>query len=141
MRIADVNVLLYAQNSAATHHARAREWLERALSDSEPTGLAWTTLVGFLRVGTNAAVHPRPLTPGEALALIDGWLDHPGTEIIGPGRGHRRLLRELTESSGTAGNLTSDAHLAAIAIEAGATLASFDADFHRFKPLRFEYLG
>lgn len=101
----------------------------------------WTSLLAFLRIGTNATVHPRPFTAGEALDRIDGWLDHPGSEVVGPGRDHRGVLRQLVGESGTAGNLTSDAHLAAIAIEAGATLASFDADFHRLKPLRFEYLG
>lgn len=141
MKLVDANVLLYAQNSATTHHQQARAWLERSLSEIEPTGFTWLTLLAFLRIGTNAAVHPRPLTPTEALGVIDGWLDHAGSEIVEPGREHRGVLRQLIESSGTAGNLTSDAHLAAVAIESGATLASFDADFHRFGALRFEYLG
>jgi len=141
VKIADVNVLIYAQDETATHHRRARAWLEESLSGGESTGLTWATLVGFLRISTKESVFVEPLTPTEALDLIDEWLGHPGTELVEPGRAHRGILRELIESTGTAGNLTSDAHLAAIAIESGATLASFDADFHRFKPLRFEYLG
>ncbi len=141
MKIADANVLLYAHNSAAKHHQRARSWLEEALSAAEPTGLTWSAMIAFLRIGTNATIHPHPYEPGEALDLIDGWLDHPGAELVEPGRAHRGILRELIESAGTAGNLTSDAQLAALAIETGATLASFDADFHRFNRLRFEYLG
>lgn len=141
MKIVDANVLLHAHNSAALQHERARSWLENSLSEPEPTGLAWIALVAFLRIGSNGSVFPRPFTPAEAFDLIDGWLDHPSSELVEPGRDHRRLLRQLVTGSGTAGNLTSDAHLAAIAIEAGATLASFDADFHRYKPLRFEYLG
>lgn len=141
MRIADVNVLLYAHDTAAVHHERARGWLERALSDAEPVGFAWATLIGFLRIATKREIYPQPLAPAEALDLVDAWLDHPGSGIAEPGRGHRRLLRELLGASGTAGNLTADAHLAAIAIESGATLASFDADFHRFGALRFEFLG
>lgn len=141
MKLPDVNVLLHAQDETAMHHGRARGWLEASLTDAEPTGFTWPTLVAFLRIATKPTVYVEPLTPTEALDVIDGWLDHPGTEIVDPGRAHRGILRELIESSGTAGNLTSDAHLAAAAIESGASLASFDADFHRFKALRFEYLG
>jgi predicted nucleic acid-binding protein len=50
------------------------------------------------------------------------------------------LLGALLIGAGTAGNLTTDAHLAAIAIEHGATLASFDRDFIRFAGLKFEHL-
>jgi len=38
---------------------------------------------------------------------------------------------------GTGGNLTTDAHLAALAIEHGAELCSCDADFSRFAGLRW----
>ena len=93
------------------------------------------------RISTNSSIYAQPLGPDAALDLIDDWLDHPGSAVVGPGPEHQRLLREIIEATGTAGNLTSDAHLAAVAIGAGAVLASFDADFHRFKHLRFEYLG
>lgn len=141
MRIADVNVLLYAQDSAAAQHERARAWLEDALSGEEPTGFTWQTLVAFLRISTSSSIYAQPLHSVEVLDLIDAWLDHPGSAVVGPGPEHQRLLREIIGATGTAGNLTSDAHLAAVAIESGAMLASFDADFHRFKHLRFEYLG
>ena len=141
MKVPDVNVLLYAEDEAAAHHDRARAWLESSLSEPEPTGFTWLALTGFLRLATSAAVYPRPLAPREALDVIDEWLEHPATTVVAPGAEHRRILRRLLEESGTAGNLTSDAHLAAIAIESAATLASFDADFHRFEALRFEYLA
>lgn len=137
----DVNVLLNAEDEASTHHRAAKEWLERSLSDAEPTGFAWLALVGFLRIATNPDVYPHPLTAAQALDVVDEWLEHPYTSVVGPGARHRRVLRGLIESAGTAGNLTSDAHLAAIAIEHGATLGSFDADFHRFRDVRFEFLG
>jgi predicted nucleic acid-binding protein len=46
-------------------------------------------------------------------------------------------MRTLLEAVGTAGNLTSDAHLAAMAIEQGATLCSTDGDFARFPGIRY----
>jgi predicted nucleic acid-binding protein len=76
----------------------------------------------------------------EALRIVDGWLSHPGAMVLHPGPRHAALLGALLIGAGTAGNLTTDAHLAAIAIEHGATVASFDRDFSRFAGLRFEHL-
>ncbi len=137
MKLPDVNVLIYASNTRAQEHGTARAWLERALSGAEPVALAWVSLLGFVRVSTRLT---RPLSPHEALDAIDEWLDRPNAEVVHPTRRHAHVLRRLIEQTGTAGNLTTDAHLAALAIEHGATLASFDGDFHRFPDLRFEYL-
>ena len=137
MKVPDVNVLLYAKNSDAREHSRARAWLEEALSGAEPVGFAWVVLLGFLRIATRLS---SPLPAPEALDTIDEWLERPNGEIVHPTRRHPQLLRELVERSGTAGNLTTDAHLAALTMEHGATLSSFDGDFHRFAGLRFEYL-
>jgi toxin-antitoxin system PIN domain toxin len=137
VKLPDVNVLIYASNTRAQEHGTARAWLERALSGAEPVALAWVSLLGFLRISTRLT---RPLSPREALDTIDEWLDRPNAEIVHPTRRHAHVLRELLEQAGTAGNLTTDAHLAALAIEHGATLATFDGDFHRFSELRLEYL-
>lgn len=137
MRLPDVNVLLFAQNSEAPDHERARAWLDCALSSRESVGFAWVALLGFIRLSTTL---PRPNTPGEAFDVVGEWLDRPNAEIVQPTRRHAAVLRALVEDAGTAGHLTTDAHLAALAIEHGAALASFDGDFHRFAGLRFEYL-
>ncbi len=137
MKLPDVNVLLYAINTAAPQHAPAAAWLERALSGTQPVALAWIALLGFLRISTRLE---KPLSPREALEVIDGWLERPNAEIVHPTRRHAGVLRGLIEQAGTGGNLTTDAHLAALAMEHGATLASYDGDFHRFAGLRFEYL-
>ena len=98
------------------------------------------SLLGFVRIVTNPRVMSAPLTPSAAFDQIDEWLAQPPATIIQPGRRHLAICRQLLEASGTAGNLTTDAHLAALAIENGATLASFDGDFHRFSGLKLEYL-
>lgn len=140
MNVPDVNVLLYAYDESSAHHDVAKEWLEESLSSTEPTGLPWAILIAFLRLSTHAAVFTRPMSPAEALDVLDGWLAQPYAAVIGPGSGHAAILRELIEAAGVAGDLTSDAHLAALAIEHEAALASFDGDFHRFRGLRFEHL-
>jgi uncharacterized protein len=138
MRLVDLNVLLYAVNRDASLHAQVRRWWEDALCGDEPIGLTWIVLLGFLRLTTNARVFARPLDASEALARVETWLNHPNTRIVCETEDHWPILRELLDQAGTAGNLTSDAHLAAIAISLGAKLASCDADFARFRGLRWE---
>lgn len=141
MILTDTNVLLHAVNEDSPRHETARDWLNDALSGAEVVGFAWIALLGFLRIATKETVFKAPLTPGGAFDLIDGWLARPLTTILDPGDGHAAIMRELIERAGTAGDLTSDAHLAAIAIERGARIATFDTDFHRFHGLRVDYLG
>lgn len=137
MRLVDLNVLLYAVNRDSVHHARAKPWLERTLSGEEAVALPWVVLLGFLRVSTHARVLPRPLAAEQALGVVDGWLERRNVVRIGPGDDHWRILRSLLAATGTAGNLTTDAHLAALAIEHQCELCSTDTDFARFPGLRW----
>jgi toxin-antitoxin system PIN domain toxin len=138
VKLADVNLLLYAYDSASSNHERAREWLEAELSGTETFAFAWSILLAFLRLSTNPRVFESPLEPDEAFAIIDSWLTQPSTTVVHPGDRHLALMRELLEPLGSAGNLAVDAHLAGLAIEHGATLCSADGDFRRFPRLRFE---
>lgn len=137
MKVVDANLLLYAVNEDAPQHAKAKAWLEETLSRTEPVGFVWTVLLAFLRLSTRPAVFPKPLELGEAFGLIESWLAQPCAELLDPGEGHLSQLRELLGPLGTGGNLTSDAHLAAVAIEHGAELCSCDGDFARFQHLRW----
>ena len=138
MKLVDLNVLLYAVNRDAPRHDTIRPWWESALSGDEPVGLPWTVILGFLRLATNPHVFAGPLTLDQAIDRVDTWLRHPNTRLVSETEQHWRILKELIEESGTAGNLTTDAHLAALAISHAATLASCDADFGRFRHLRWE---
>jgi toxin-antitoxin system PIN domain toxin len=138
MKIVDLNVLLYAVNRDAVHHAVALRWWEGAINGDEPVGLPWIVLLGFLRIATNVAIFPRPLAADTAIAQVDAWLSSPATRVVGEKDEHWDVLRSLLRETGAAGNLTTDAHLAALTITHGAVLASFDTDFARFKGLRWE---
>lgn len=137
MKLPDLNVLLYAIDAGSPHHERARPWLEQTLSGTEEVGFAWSVLLGFVRIATNPAILGRPLSATEALDYIDGWLEQPCATVVAPTTSQASLLRKLLEPLGSAGNLTSDAHLAALAIEHGAELCSHDTDFARFEGLRW----
>jgi toxin-antitoxin system PIN domain toxin len=137
VKVVDLNLLLYAVNRDSAHHVRAKEWLEGTLSQDEPVALPWIVLLGFLRLATSPRVFPSPLPPEQAIAVVDGWLACPAVATLSPGSEHWRILRDLLAASGTAGNLTTDVHLAALAIEHGAELCSADADFARFPTVRW----
>ncbi len=137
MKVVDLNLLLYAVNRDSVHHARARAWLEQTLSGDEPVALPWMVLLGFLRITTTARILPRPLTVEQALGVVDSWIAQPVVVPLAPGAEHWQILRSLLEEAGAAGNLTTDAHLATLAIESGSELCSSDADFARFPRLHW----
>jgi toxin-antitoxin system PIN domain toxin len=137
MKIVDINLLIYAINKDTPHHSKAKKWLEDSLSSDEPFGFAWIVILGFLRIITNGRIMPNPLTPEVAIEMVDDWLRQPPSISVVPSHQHWSIFKELLTPLGTAANLTSDAHLAALAIEYGARLFSTDNDFSRFQSLRW----
>jgi toxin-antitoxin system PIN domain toxin len=137
MIIPDVNLLIYAYNSDAPHHAAAKAWWEDLLSSDLPVGLAWATMLGFIRLMTHRAVLLMPLEPERAGTIVRSWHSRPNVTVVEPGPRHLELLAAMCRALGTAGNLTTDAHLAALAIEHQSELCSNDADFARFPGLRW----
>jgi toxin-antitoxin system PIN domain toxin len=133
----DVNVLVHAHNADSAVHAAARRWWDGCLAGSEGVGLAWATLLGFVRITTNRRIVARPLAVGDVMARIHGWLELPHVHVAQPSDRHFARLRAELERLGTAGNLTTDAHLATLAMERGYVLCSTDADFARFAGLRW----
>jgi toxin-antitoxin system PIN domain toxin len=138
LRLVDANVLLYAVNEASDRHGRARAWLDPALAGEEPLGFTWIVLLAFLRLATHRAVFPRPLTVSDATDTVRRWLHQPAVVVVEPTARHVEVLGGLLAETGTAGNLVSDAHLAAIAVEYDAVVVSFDADFGRYRGVRWE---
>jgi uncharacterized protein len=137
MIVPDANLLIYAVNKSAPLHRQAKAWLEGVLSDAETIGLPWNVLLAFLRITTRQGPLRHPLSLAQAFSIVDDWLEQSSVTVIHPGPRHSRLLRDLLEPLGTGGNLTSDAHLAAIAVEYGAELCSSDSDFARFAGIRW----
>jgi hypothetical protein len=130
--LVDANLLIYAIDSDSPHHARARPWLEQTLSGTVPVGLPWIVILAFVRLTTRHGIMYRSLLLADAVAYVDSWLRQPCVEIIAPGEHHWRIFSSLLEATGAAGNLTSDAHIATLALERGARICSADHDFARF---------
>lgn len=135
MRILDVNLLLYAYDAEARLHGRAEAWLERTMSAPETVGLAWVALLGFVRISTSPYAGGMRWSVEQAFDALGDLLGQPNAVVVHPTHRHAAVLRDLLAPLGAGGNLTTDAHLAALAIEHGATLCSSDNDFSRFKGL------
>jgi uncharacterized protein len=137
MKIPDINLLIYGINEDAPKHRRARRWLRNALSGDGAVGIPWVVILGFLRITTHKAIMPKPLTIDLAIDLVDDWFSRPMTFAISPTPHHWSIVRRLVRESGVGGNLTTDAHLAALALEHDATLYSCDTDFSRFSRIKW----
>jgi len=136
VKLLDVNVLLYAHDTSSQKHARCRDWLIRALNGDEHVGLPWQTLLGFVRIATNPRAVRRPLPATEACAIVSRWLARPQAVVVDPGERFWGIFQALVDRGQAQGPLISDAALAALAIEQGATLCTTDRDFRRFDGLR-----
>jgi toxin-antitoxin system PIN domain toxin len=136
MILVDTNLLVYTVNRDAAQHQRAKTWFDDILSGTTPVGLPWIAIIGFLRICTNHRILAYPLQAEQALSCVDAWLRQPYVTTLNPGERHWLILNKLLQNNGTAGNLTNDAHIAAIAIEHGYTVYSADNDFKRFTGLQ-----
>ena len=137
MIVPDVNLLLHAHDSRSRRHDTARQWWEGLMNGTGTVGLPWVAILGFIRIATNPKILDHPLDVGSVCAHVRSWLGRPQTLLIHPGDRHADILFDLLEAAGAAGSLTTDAHLAALAIEHQAELHSTDADMARFPGLRW----
>jgi hypothetical protein len=136
MIMLDANVMLYAYHPRAAQHERCRAWVEAEFASGAAVRIPWATVVAFLRISTNPRVFERPLATAEAEAAVSSWLTVPSVEPVDPGERYWDVLRDLLHRAQVTGPLVTDAALAALAIEHGATLCTTDRDFARFPGLR-----
>ena len=138
MILVDANILIYASSSTFARHLAAKEWLDRQLSGTVRVGIAWQTVLAFLRVMTSPRILQRPLPMRDAWAQVRGWHVADPAWVPEPTERHAEIFGRLLALPGMRGNLVHDAHLAALAIEHGLFLCSTDGDFARFPGLRWQ---
>lgn len=137
MILPDINLLLYAHNTRAAQHSKAIRWWNQCLQGHEGVALAWAVVLGFVRIATHPRVFQRPMTVEDAVGRIEEWLSLPHVQLVHPARTHLQTWSSLLRGIGTAGSLTTDAHLAALAIDRGLILHTTDSDFARFPGLKW----
>ena len=136
MTLVDANILLYAYDSFSPHCQAAQAWLEAKLSEADPVALPWVSILAFVRISTNPRLMKAPLGMGDAIAAVSALLARENVIVLNPGERHWEILRNVLVEGQASGPLVTDAHLAALAIEHGAILASADRDFARFPGLK-----
>lgn len=137
MIVLDANLLLYVHDSTSPHHQAAKVWLKQAFSGSETVGLPWQSAWAFLRISTNERIYANPLSMGQAIALVDEWIDLPQVQLLIPGEKHWRFLKDMLLKGQVRGPAATDAQLAAITVEYGGILHTGDHGFARFPGLRW----
>ena len=137
MILVDANLLIYAGVSSVPEHDRARSWLDYQINGKSRVGLPWHSLLAYLRITTSRRGFMHPQTAEDSWRQVRAWLNQPNVWIPEPLTSHADILESLLVSARISGNLVSDAHLAALAIEHGLILCSNDGDFSRFKELRW----
>lgn len=136
MTILDASVLVYAHNADADQHPTSVDWLQKTADSGESLGIPWHSLMAFLRITTAPGIMSSPIRIGEASEIVRDWLGNPQVVVPTPGRRFWQILERVAEDSGTRGRGWSDAYLAALAIENGAALATFDRDFRKYRDLK-----
>jgi toxin-antitoxin system PIN domain toxin len=139
VKVVDLNLLLYAYHAAAKEHEPASSWLTELFASHEAVGLSWVTLLGFLRIATTPRILTTPYDLGEASEIVSSWLLRDNVLIVSPTDRHWPILYGFLPKHRVRGSLIVDAHLAALAIEHGATLCTNDRDFLRFPGLKVEF--
>ena len=136
MILVNANLLIYAYDSTAQQHPKARICFGDALSKPDPVLLPWICMQAFIRIATNPRALRNPLSVQEAVFIVDEWLSVRNVSVPEPGERHWPILRALPMDAQCRGPLVPDAILAALAIENGATLCTNDRDFSRFRNLK-----
>ena len=137
MIVVDANLLIYSYNSGSSHHIMARAWVERTFSGDEAVGLPWQSIAAFVRITTDPRLPGQRFTAGEAVEVVNRWLDQSIVRVLTPGDDHWSLFRRMVIEGQASGPLVMDAQIAALTLEYGGVLHTTDRDFARFPGLRW----
>jgi uncharacterized protein len=135
--VPDVNLLLYAYDSASPRHLESGAWAKSVFAGTELIGLPWQTVWAFLRISTNPRLPGERFSMEKAVGIVQGWMDLKQVRMLAPGERHRSLLQKMLIEGQVRGPLTTDAELAALTIEYGGVLYTTDRGFARFPGLRW----
>jgi hypothetical protein len=135
--VIDANILLYAYDKTSERHTQARKWVEEVFSGPMPVGLPWQSISAFLRITTNRRLPGHRFSSEEAATVVNSWLAQPCVRLLSPGENHWPIFRKMLTEGQASGPLVTDAHLAALTIEAGGVLHTTDRDFARFRGLKW----
>ena len=139
MIVPDVDLLVYTYNTGAPRHADARRWWEGLVNGVEIVGIPWSVSTGFIRLSANPRIVAAPWSPATAVDQVRQWLTREHINPLNPGECHLEYLERNLAVAGATANLATDAHIAALAIENGAEVHTYNTrDFQRFPGLLWQ---
>ncbi len=136
MIIPDANLLLYAYDSSSPFHLKAKKWCEKIMTGPDPVAMIPVVLFGFVRVSTHSRIFETPLRIEEAAACVQSWIERPHVMIMEMNQEDVMIALKQLQLTGVAGNLTSDAQIAAVAQRLHGEVHTADLDFERFSGVR-----
>lgn len=137
MILCDVSVVLSAGMPESPHNTICRERLEGLLGAGEPFAVSELVLASVVRIATNPRVWTKPASLASAFAFASSLREHKEAVSIAPGPRHWHLFQRLATAAKSRGPDTTDAYLAALALEHGCEWWTADADFAQFPGLRW----
>ena len=140
MILCDVGVLLHAMIRNTAHHSLCRRELDRLRSNPEDMAVSELVLAAVVRIGTNPRLFKPCPEPDEVFAFVEALRSPAGVRTVSPGPRHWTIFQDLILTTGLRGPDTTDAYLAALALEHGCEWWTTDADFARFPGLRWRNL-
>src|SRR6185295_3570796 len=124
----------------AAHHEVRHHELERLRRSPQEMALSELILAAVVRIGTNPRVFQPCPTADEVFAFVDALRSAGEARRIAPGPRHWTIFRDLVLGGGIRGSDTTDAYLAALALEHGCEWWTTDGGFDRFPGLRWRNL-
>ena len=140
MVLCDVSVLLYACTPLSDHHQLCHDAVRDLAAREEPFGVSDFILATVVRLATNPKIFDPPASAESVFAFTAALRGHPRSVAVAPGGRHWNIFKDLVLSSGVRGGDTTDAYLAALAMEHGCEWWTTDKDFGRFNGLRWRDL-
>jgi toxin-antitoxin system PIN domain toxin len=137
MIVPDLNLVIYAYDSLSPSYEKASVWWDQCLSGTEAVGVPWLVAVGFIRLWTQPHAFRNPMPVDLACRHVESWIARPMVRMLSPGPRHAEYIFGLLRAENTGGNLTTDAHIAALALENNATVHTADTDFLRFRGVKW----
>jgi uncharacterized protein len=136
MMVADVNIMVAAFRLDHPHHAVVRSWFDRQLVSAESLvvpDLVWT---GFVRIVTSKRIFTIPATIDDALEFVNAVRYQPNYMAVPHLPEVLDVFSDVCRTQQVAGNLVTDAYIAAVALSLGAPVVTLDRDFRRFESLK-----
>ena len=136
MILPDVNVLLAVFHPDAAGRDTCSPWFENLQASGEPFAVSTNHLASVVRLATNPKVLTNPAALHQVIDFCAAILTDPCCRHIEPGPHHFAHFASLCIASKARGNLVTDAWIAALALEHGCTIITFDKDFRKFPGLK-----